>query len=173
MQDRNPPDVLQSTALTWWVARTKPRQEKKLARWLLGRQMPYFLPMRAKSRAWRNRRISSQQPLLAGYVFFAGDVAAARAVFDSGSVAGRLEVRDQAGLIEELRRIDLLLRSREGLTEAMGLITGREVRITAGPCAGLTGVIVQGDQGTQLVVKLELLGRSLQLPVDPGEVEPA
>ncbi len=172
MPDRNPPDVLESTDIQWWVARTRPRQEKKFARWLAARQTPYFLPMRNKRRAWRNRRIVSQEPLLAGYLFFAGDAETARAAFDSGSVAGRLEVTDQRGLLEELRRIDLLLRHRQGLMEAAGLVAGREVEITAGPCAGLRGVIVQSDEGAWLIVRLELLGRFLQVPVDPAEVEP-
>lgn len=172
MPDRNPPDVLEHTDVRWWVARTRPRQEKKLARWLAARQTPYFLPMRDKRRTWRNRRIASQEPLLAGYLFFAGDAVAARTVFDSGSVTGRLEVADQLRLLEELRRIDLLLRHRQGLMEAAGLVAGREVKISTGPCAGLRGVIARSDESAQLIVRLELLGRFLQVPVDPAEVEP-
>ncbi|MCC6572364.1 MAG: UpxY family transcription antiterminator [Planctomycetes bacterium] len=171
MPDRNPADVLDLPNDYWFVARTKPRQEKKFARWLLGRGVPFFLPMRTRQRSWRNRRITSQEPLLAGYVFFIANIEMAHKVYDSGSVAGRMDVNDQDGLVAELKRIDQLLRTGRGLSEVMGLIAGREVEITAGPCAGLRGVIAQSDKGTQLVVKLDLLGRSLQVPLEPSEVE--
>ena len=43
----------------WWAIYTKPRQEKSLARDLLGYRVPFFLPLVAKRSVYRGRRIRS------------------------------------------------------------------------------------------------------------------
>jgi hypothetical protein len=53
----------------WWVFHVRPRQEKSLARDLMKRQVPFYLPL--ISRRWRSkgRLMNSLVPLFPGYVF--------------------------------------------------------------------------------------------------------
>ena len=171
MPDRQPADVLAHApglATSWWIARTKPRQEKKLARWLLKTETGYFLPLKRRVRNWRGRRIHGEEPLLSGYVFMLGDEAAAARAFSSGALAERLAVADQCGLIEELRALARLAALDRELRELPGLVEGREVELKAGPCKGMRGIIAGG---ARFVVRLEILGRFLEIPLDPAEVE--
>lgn len=173
MPDRFPADVLAqgtSSREPWRVARTRARQEKKLARWLAARELAYFLPLRCKTRNWRGRRISSQEPLLPGYVFFVANDDQARVAMTSGSIVDRLDVANQPALLAELRALDRLAASGRALNEAPGLLPSREVEIRAGPLAGLRGFVAAAAPG-RIVIRLEILGRSLEVAVDETEVE--
>ena len=175
MPDRQPANVLNAAPVTpdaWWVLRTKPRQEKKLARWLARAGLAYFLPMRRRVRNWRGRRIRSEEPLLAGYVFMRGGEAQAAKAFGSGAVAERLRVGNDAGLYTELCALDALSALDRELRELPGLATGREVELKAGPLKGMRGVVTQRGVAPAFAVRLEILGRVLEIALDPAEVEP-
>src|SRR5262245_57640435 len=58
----------------WWVAHTKPRNEKSLASDLVKLGIAHYLPLRRRqTRSRRTRRISrSLIPVFPGYLFFNG-----------------------------------------------------------------------------------------------------
>jgi len=58
----------------WWVAHTRSRQEKALARHLLHCEVPYYLPQREHRLRAGDRWRTSHLPLFPGYVFFHGDL---------------------------------------------------------------------------------------------------
>jgi transcription antitermination factor NusG len=165
MLDRSPPDVLLRTG-PWCVLHTKARQEKKLARWLGGRALPYYLPMLRPEGA-------AERPLLSGYLFTPLDREAARAAFDSRALAACVETADPARLADELRRLDWMLREKRVLAARAGLAPGREVELARGPLRGLRGVVARHENELRLMVRLEVLGRVLELAVRPDELEPA
>ena len=173
MPDRMPADVLAAPPRApdaWWVMRTKARQEKKLARWLLKAGLCYFVPLRRRVRDWKGRRIPSEEPLLPGYVFLCGSEAQTARCFASGAVVERLGVSNMAGLYAELRALDFISALQRGMRELPGLVVGREVELKAGPLRGLRGVIT--NNRTAFAVRLEILGRVLEVDLDPAEVEP-
>ena len=59
----------------WWVARTRTRQEKALARSLRGKDIPYFLPLVSRPQKSQGRMRTSIVPLFDGYLFFQADPA--------------------------------------------------------------------------------------------------
>ena len=173
MPDRSPADVLGSHPCApeaWWVLRTKPRQEKKLARWLRKANVPYYVPLRRRVRNWRGRRIRSEDPLLAGYVFLRGIESQATRAFTSGAAVERLRVANAAMLYAELRALDTLCSLQRELRELPGVVEGREVELLAGPMKGIRGIVTQS--GAAFVVRLEILGRVFEVALDPAEVEP-
>ena len=50
----------------WMVLYTKPRQEKSLARELLRRSVPFYLPLVKKNLQYGRRRVTSFAPLFGG-----------------------------------------------------------------------------------------------------------
>src|SRR5207244_383929 len=68
-----PDDIDQVEDGRWWVLHTRPRAEKTLARRLLGRNLPFFLPL--YKRQWRSngRSFKAHLPLFSGYVFLFGN----------------------------------------------------------------------------------------------------
>ena len=57
----------------WRVLYTKSRQEKAVARELVAREVPFYLPLIPKRNYIRGRVVLSQIPVFAGYVFTYGD----------------------------------------------------------------------------------------------------
>ena len=53
----------------WYVAYTYPRHEKSVAEQLSRRSVEIFLPTFTKTSSWKDRRVSLDVPLFAGYVF--------------------------------------------------------------------------------------------------------
>jgi transcription antitermination factor NusG len=51
------------------------------------------------------------------------------------------------------------------------LMIGRRVRITAGPFAGLEGILKQKKSGMRVVVSLELIQRSVAVEVEAADVQ--
>ena len=57
----------------WWLAHTRPRQEKAVASALFARSVGYFLPLVTRKSLTRGRLRSARIPLFPGYVFVHGD----------------------------------------------------------------------------------------------------
>src|SRR5687768_2660559 len=77
----------------WWVLYTKPRQEKSLARDLIGYRVPFFLPLVTKRRIYRGRRMRSLVPMFSGYLFLFGSDEELRAI-STNRVSQLLSVHD-------------------------------------------------------------------------------
>jgi transcription antitermination factor NusG len=171
MPDRVPNDVLArepAPPWQWWVLRAKPRQEKKLARWLGRAQTAYFLPMRRSVRNWRGRRIRSEEPLLSGYVFLCGGEREALGALASGAAVERLRVDNARALYLDLRKLDALCVLDREMRELPDLVEGREVELRGGPLKGMRGIV--RDHGGSFVVRFEMLGRAIEVALDPAEV---
>ena len=66
----DPIDVQQSDSpasdRVWWVVYTKSRQEKSLARDLLGYRIPFYLPQVPRDHLVRGRRVRAMSPCTRG-----------------------------------------------------------------------------------------------------------
>ncbi|MBU0618594.1 MAG: UpxY family transcription antiterminator, partial [Planctomycetes bacterium] len=95
----------------WWVAHTRPRNEKALALDLRARGIFHYLPLRLRStRSKTSGRVSrSLVPVFPGYVFFNGDDPQRQHALMTNRIANMLTVVNQAELVGELRQIQRLL----------------------------------------------------------------
>jgi transcription antitermination factor NusG len=166
-------DALAGRPGRWWVAHTKSRAEKSLARHLHGRSVPYFLPLHR--RTWRNqgRQFNSYLPLFPGYVFFFGDEDGRVAALESNTVSTLLPVPDSAALVADLRRVDRLLAAQAPVSPVTELAIGRPVRIIAGPFEGLTGTLERHGGQFRLVVRVAFINQAVWAEVERWMVEPA
>ena len=53
----------------WFVVYTKPRAEKKVAKWLLDANIEHYLPLRKELRQWKDRKKWVEMTLFPSYVF--------------------------------------------------------------------------------------------------------
>jgi len=161
-----------SSAARWFVAHTRPRQEKALARYLYSRRIGYFAPQYTRRDPRRSAREGSCIPLFSGYVFVHADDAGRLECLQSNRVAAALKVVDQAGLLADLRRVKRLIDSRLPLYPEERLAPGRRVRIVCGPLAGLEGV-VEGRVGRlRFTVGVEFIHQGVSVEVDARALEP-
>jgi transcriptional antiterminator RfaH len=173
-----PQDLLTKDDLTlsndsrWWVLHTRPRAEKSLARRLLARQTPFFLPLYHHQWKNRGRLFQSYLPLFPGYVFLNGDGQARLAALETNLVAGCLPVVDQGQLHSDLVRVHQMITAGEPLTPEERMGPGAAVEIVNGPLAGLEGVIQRRANKLRFVVEVRLLQRGVSVEVEKWMIRP-
>jgi transcription antitermination factor NusG len=165
-----PADLLESVAhqsseRRWWALYTKSRQEKSVARHLLGLEIPYYLPMVRKTLAYPGRRVTSYVPLFTGYVFMYGSPEERIVSLSSNRVPQALAVPDTSGFTGELSRIDQLIQSGVDLAVESRPAPGQRVRIRCGALSGLEGTVLKRHGETRLVVSVDFIqqGASIQI----------
>src|SRR6266581_3544595 len=115
---------LSESDFPWWVAHTRSRRDKALARYLLSLEVPYYLPCRERRTRRAGRTFISYVPLFPGYVFFRGLAAHRQAAMKSNLVVHILHVRDQALLARELSQIRQLQEAGADLLPYADLVPG-------------------------------------------------
>lgn len=164
------PDRLEGA---WWVAHTRARNEKALARDLERYGIFHYLPL--QKRATRNRRTGrssiSTVPVFAGYLFFNATETQRYRVMATNRVANALAVPDQAQLVAQIRNVHRMLLSDMALEHFRGVRVGQWVRVVAGPLMGVEGRVIRRLGRTRLVVTVDILGQSVTAEVDAELLE--
>ncbi len=157
---------------SWWVLHTRPRAEKSVARRLLRRAVPFFLPV--CKRQWRNRGRThcSFVPLFPGYVFLQGDNQAVFKTLETRLIARVLPVEDQRRLHEDLARVYCLIATGAPLTPVERLQPGALVEITSGPLAGLEGKILRRGKQLKFIVEVQFLQRGVSVEIESWMIQP-
>ena len=162
----------ESSERKWFVFYTKARQEKALARQLVGFKVPFFLPLIPKVNLIRGRKVKSLIPIFGGYVFlFANEPERIRAL-TTNRVTSTLEVKDQQQLTFDLRNVHRLILADAPLTVESRIVAGQAVRIKSGPMAGLEGVVEKRRGQSVLYVAVTMLQQSATIEIDDYLLEP-
>jgi transcription antitermination factor NusG len=164
------PDQLEGV---WWVAHTRARNEKALARELERLSIFHYLPL--QRRATRSRRSGrthlSTVPVFAGYLFFNATEAQRYRVMATNRVANTLFVPDQQQLVAQIRNVHRVLLSDTAIEQFCGIRVGQWVRVVAGPLMGVEGRVMRRLGRTRLVVTVDILGQSVTAEVDAELLE--
>jgi hypothetical protein len=156
----------------WWVAHTKPRQEKALARDLLRSSIPYFLPMYEARRRSRGRSWKTVLLLFPGYVFFCGDEPSRITALESGRIANMIPVQDQAALVAELSSLKRVMEAGLGIDPYPALKTKSRCRVRSGPLQGMEGQVLHRKGKAKFIVTITILGQGASVEIDGTELEP-
>lgn len=150
----------------WFVAHTRSRQEKALARYLMPLEIPFYLPS-SENRVQRGgRNFVSYLPLFPGYVFLRGSAAERAAAVRSNMIVRLLEAPDQGLLDEELRDLRRLQVSGATLVPAPAMFPGDAVRVREGPFRGYTGTVMSEQGRLRLIVSISMLRQSVAVEFD-------
>ncbi len=174
--DANAPSHLRRSAGTidetrWFVLHTKPRQEKALAAMLDSREIATFLPLQRTVRYYGHRKRVVHQPLFPGYVFLQSCIEATWEALNTGRVVNLIHAADQELLGHEIEQLRLALACGATLAPHARLVRGCHVRVTAGPFAGLEGLVEQRIRPDRLVLQIDTLGRAACLEIDADLLE--
>ncbi len=156
----------------WYAAYTCAKHEKRVAAELGAREVEHFLPLYSSARRWKDRRVMLDLPLFPGYVFVRLALRDRMRVVQIPSVVRMVGF---GGLPTALPDTEMEI-MRTGLSQSLDaephpfLTVGRRVRITAGPFAGLEGVLKRKKSSLRVVVSLELIQRSVAVDVDAADV---
>jgi transcription antitermination factor NusG len=157
-------------AAPWWTCvRTRPRWEKKFARWLRATQMAHFLPTFSRSSmSYRKRRVTIE-PLFPGFVFVQG--ACSKDDFlHSTSVVRLLKPgcdREATELASQLAAIWQAMMSGQPLAPVATLSAGQLVEILDGPLRGTTGRFQRMGRCGCLILAVSMLGVEVRVDLPP------
>lgn len=158
----------------WYAAYTSANHEKQVAQQLGTREVECFLPLYASNRQWKDRRVELELPLFPGYVFVRIFLRERLRVLQVPGVAqlvgfGGLPAALPAEEIEALRA---------SLAHGMRaephpfLVTGRRVRVKAGPLTGLEGILTRRKNRARFVLSVEPIQQSVAVVVHVADLEP-
>jgi transcriptional antiterminator RfaH len=156
----------------WWVLYTKARQEKAVARQLLVREIPFYLPLVAKRHLIRGRRVQSLVPVFSGYVFLFGDEWERVGSLKTNRISRILNVDNQDELYRDLRHVSRLIDSDAPLTVERRLQPGRPVRVKTGAMIGAEGVVISRRGQNRLLVAVTFLQQGVSMEIDDFLLEP-
>jgi transcription termination/antitermination protein NusG len=157
------PDV---SSGSWFVLRTKARQEKVLALDLKGRGIDNFLPLVTCIKFYGGRRARVQLPLFPGYVFLHGELDQAFEADRTHRIAQIIRVPDQQRLDNELRNIHLAIGANASLDPYPLLHAGVRVEVREGPFRGLQGLVEDRTRMDRLILRVDTLGQAVSLEID-------
>jgi transcription antitermination factor NusG len=158
----------------WYAIYTCANHEKRVAAELGARSVEHFLPLYSSVRRWKQRRVRLELPLFPGYVFVRIALGERLRVLEIPSVVRLVGFRGLPAALpeDEIAALRCGLSSGRSRTEPCPRwATGRRVRITGGPFAGLCGVMKRCKAGLRVVVSLDLIERSVAVEVDAGEIQ--
>ena len=156
----------------WWALMTKTRQEKSVARHLLAREIPFYLPLIWKDNFIRGRRVRSHLPLFTNYLFLYGTPEERVTALQSNRLTQTLPVTEQSELLNDLRNIEQLILAGAPLSVESRLQPGRRVRIKAGVMRGVEGIVTKRRTRSRLLVAVHFLQSSVSVEIDDYLLEP-
>jgi transcription antitermination factor NusG len=160
------------TAAHWYIAYTLPRHEKAIALRLKVEEIPCYVPLYSETRAWKERSVKLELPLFPCYVF-AKMVPENRTRLLSAPGVIRLLTVSGAPAVFPDEAMDALQSALRGwhARPCPFHSSGKRIRLTSGPFAGLEGTILRRNGKRKLIVTLDLISSSMSLDIDAADAQ--
>jgi transcription antitermination factor NusG len=158
----------------WYAVFTLTRHEKRVHAQCEDRQIESFLPLYKVKHRWKNGcNVELQLPLFPSYSFVRIDPRVRVKVLQLPGVVSIVSSGRELLPLED----EYVHSLRDGLAVHRiephpGLTVGDRVRIKTGPMAGSEGVLERRKNELRVVLRLEMLARSVAVEVGADEVEP-
>jgi len=156
----------------WWAVYSKSRQEKSIARHLVGMDVPFYLPLVEKTSMIRGRRVKSLLPLFTSYLFIYADEAERIKTLSTNRVVQMFAAPDALEMTNDLKHIQTLIESGAPLTVESCLQPGQRVRVKTGSLRGIEGVITARRGEDRLLVAVNFLQQGVSVLIQDFQVEP-
>jgi len=157
----------------WYAAYTSANHEVRVAEQLVRRSVEHFLPLYESVRRWKDRKVQLRLPLFPGYLFVRLALRDRLQVLQVPGVARLVGFSGTPKALpqEEIEALQTSLASRLRAEPHPYLTAGRRVRVTAGPLAGLQGILVKRKNRARFVVSVELIQRAMAVEIDEADLE--
>lgn len=162
----------------WYALWVKSRHEFVAAQELSRKGIENYLPAVTRVRRWADRKKEVLFPLFPGYVFVYVQPSNAEflnVVKTQGSVClVCLEPGRPAPLHrEEIASLKILLESGNEFDVYPMLKKGSPVRVKQGPFAGAVGILEKRSEHDVFIVNIDILGRSVGMPMHAEDLDQA
>ena len=155
----------------WKVLFVKPRTEKKVAEYCELYRIPFYLPLREKTRILQRRKVTFMLPVFPGYVFAKLLPAQRLQLLQSNLLVRVLEPSQPRRMLRDLVMVRRALRVDPALTPTKPLAKGRLVRIVRGPFMGIEGRVARMAGILKVVLNVDLIGQAVSVTADTNQIE--
>lgn len=156
----------------WYVVYTRTRHEKSVADHCGQRGVTAFLPLYHVQRRWKQRRAEVLLPLFPSYVFVHFALQDRVHILGMPGIVSLVSFNNSPAVVPEPQIESLKQAMALGRAEPhVYLHSGRRVRVTAGPLAGLEGIVVEVKNRVQVIISFEWMARSVAISLDATDVE--
>ena len=168
------PNVAHSVGQAAWCAlHTRHQHERSVASVLAGKGIEVFLPTYRAVHRWNDRNKELTLPLFPGYLFFRYELERRLHVLSTPGInsivsSGGAPTPVPEHEVSDIRR---MVESTLALEPHPFLSEGDVVRITAGPLAGLEGIVSRKRDSVRLVLSVTMLGRSAAVEINGCAIE--
>ena len=157
--------------LTWFVAHTRPRREKKLKEYCERESVLVTLPCYRSAHRYRGKQAVFTKPLFPGYVFLQLQAEQRPMIYQSDHVANLLVVHDQALFIRQLEDILQALDTELDIRLVPQIGQGCRVRIKSGPLGGMEAWVEQRHGMSTVLLRLDFIGQAAAVKLQADELE--
>lgn len=158
----------------WWIAQTRPQYEKRFAAELEREGIAHYLPLATRRSFAHGRWHWVEVPLFTTYVAFAGSLEDRCAAATTRKALRFIEVVNRPRFVSQLHAVQLALAENPKLRLFQGSPIGKLCRIIGGSLIGKEGRcdrIVEGSSRVRLILRVDMLGDSVETEVDAEHVE--
>jgi transcription antitermination factor NusG len=159
----------------WYVLQSKPKNELKVFKQLVNKEVEVYLPLIETVRYWSDRKKKVQVPLFPGYLFVYGNsVERYKAISDTPGAIRYIMYQKRHAIIteEEINYIRLSLQEPERVKiEDTNLVEGDFVEIVHGIFKGLKGYIIQLRGNYKLMVSIVEMNTTFSVQLSNSEVK--
>jgi len=174
----DPAEPAARLARRWYACYTRGHYEKRVAAHLQERQIESFLPTHSEEHHWSDRTKRVAYPLFPSYVFARFRAADLSCVLNiEGLVtivrAGTTLLTIPDDEIANVRRFAETA-DRYGIAPVPEpfVDVGEHVRVTAGPLAGVEGIVLEWRRArTRVLIGLQAVGQGLSVNVDTSSLQ--
>lgn len=156
----------------WFVAHTRPRREKKVREFCLGKGIPVTLPCYRSVHRYRGKTVTFEKPLFQGYVFLQLLPEQRQTVLQSDHIANLLPVFDQDLFKSQLDEILTALETDLEIFLAPEIGKGTRVKVKSGPLRGMEGSVEERYGATTVLLRLDFIGQAAAVKLQADELEP-
>jgi transcriptional antiterminator RfaH len=162
-------------AESWYVIRTKPRQEQRALSNLQNQGYQCYLPMIAIEKLGRERLNIIEEPLFPRYLFISLDASRYgqnwSPIRSTWGVSGLVSFGSEPAKINS-GLIDLLRQQEQGLSDDPQRLfsAGESLLVAEGPFAGLQAIYQMASGENRAMVLIEVMGKSAQMQISPSSL---
>jgi transcription termination/antitermination protein NusG len=162
-----------TSAPDWHALFVRYQHEKFVALGLSNKNIEVFLPLCNSTRQWQDREKQLWLPLFPSYVFVRENVERQLQIISTPGVIHIVRFGGRPAIVSQsqINAVRKILESHCAVEPHPLLTCGDRVRVRTGPLTGLEGILARKKNRAQLVISMEMLGRSASVEIELANVE--
>jgi transcription antitermination factor NusG len=157
----------------WYALFVRYQHEKFVALGLSNKNIETYLPLCNSTRQWQDRAKQLWLPLFPSYVFVRENARNQLQIVSTPGVIHIVRFGGRPAIVSQsqINAVRKILGGHHVVEPHPYVSAGDRVRVKTGPLAGLEGILTRKKNRAQLVISMEMLGRSASVEIELSNAE--